>query len=165
MCHKSKNLCSVFSCSFWFLWACLVLRLGSCHPSLFLSCVGVVLSHLVLCCVVLCVVGVNKLPMQNNGLSPLCFNDTCFLLHHGFDPRLWDDATRRAFVTNAHRHCPSSHCLLKEKDAVLEEVVEEEGRNHSQTAPPPPPPPYFHRHESSSHGVWHARQHCCASAR
>ena len=135
MCHKSKNLCSVFSCSFWFLWACLVLRLGSCHPSLFLSCVGVVLSHLVLCCVVLCVVGVNKLLMQDNVLSPLCFNDTCFLLHHGFDPRLWDDATRRAFVTNAHRRCPSSHCLFKEKAVVLEEVVVEECRNQSQTAP------------------------------
>jgi hypothetical protein len=52
--------------------------------------------------------------MQGNGLSPLCFNDTCFLLHHGFDPRSWDDSTRRAFVSNAHRRCPSSNCLLKD---------------------------------------------------
>jgi hypothetical protein len=73
--------------------------------------------------------------MQDNVHSPLCFNDACFLLHHGFEPRLWDDATRRAFVTNAHRRCPSSHCLLKEKVVVLEQVVVEECRNQSQTAP------------------------------
>jgi hypothetical protein len=72
--------------------------------------------------------------MQDDVYSPLCFNDTCFLLHHGFEPRLWDDSTRRAFVTNAHRRCPSSHCLLKEKAVVLEQVVVE-CRNQSQTAP------------------------------
>jgi hypothetical protein len=52
--------------------------------------------------------------MKANSLSALCFNDTCFLLHNGVEPRLWDDATRMAFATNAHRRCPSSHCLLEE---------------------------------------------------
>jgi hypothetical protein len=96
-----------------------------CYVALVLRLAFLVFSHLVIFCFV-------KLQMQGNDLSPLCFNDACFLLHHGFDPRLWDDATRRAFVTNAHRRCPSSHCLLK--DAVdLEKVGVEECRNHSQT--------------------------------
>ncbi len=47
-------------------------------------------------------------------LHPCCFNDTFFLLLHGFDPRMWDDATRRTFVNNIHRRCPSSHCLCNE---------------------------------------------------
>jgi hypothetical protein len=56
--------------------------------------------------------------MKDNGLSALCFNDTCFLLHNGVEPCLWDDATRMAFATNAHRRCPSSHCLLEEAGVI-----------------------------------------------
>ena len=88
--------------------------------SVFLVC-----SYLALCCALLCCVpglflfsycGVLccLLLMKANSLSALCFNDTCFLLHNGVEPRLWDDVTRMAFATNVHRRCPSSHCLLEE---------------------------------------------------
>ena len=73
--------------------------------------------------------------MQGNDLSPLCFNDTCFLLHHGFDPRLWDDATRRAFVSNTHRRCPSSHCLLKD-NVQAKTTTKNDDTKSSLTHPP-----------------------------
>ena len=92
--------------------------------SVFLVC-----SYLALCCALLCCVpglflfsycGVLccLLLMKANSLSALCFNDTCFLLHNGVEPRLWDDVTRMAFATNVHRRCPSSHCLLVEADVI-----------------------------------------------
>ena len=80
-----------------------------------------------------CLCGALLLAMQGNGLSPSCFNDTCFLLQHGFDPRLWNDSTRRAFLANAHRRCPSSHCLLKDNVDVEDKTTT---KNDSTKSPP-----------------------------
>ncbi len=86
--------------------------------SVFLVC-----SYLVLCCALLCCVPALFLFSYCGVLCCLllmsaCFNDTCFLLHNGVEPRLWDDVTRMAFATNVHRRCPSSHCLLVEADVI-----------------------------------------------
>ncbi len=60
-----------------------------------------------LSCVIVCCAWGYKLAMTDTTcLHPCCFNDTSFLLLHGFDPRMWDHATRRAFVNNIHRRCP-----------------------------------------------------------
>ena len=86
-----------------------------------------------------CVVRVDtsKLTMTDTSFHPCCFNDTSFLLQHGFDPRMWDDATRRAFVNNIHRRCPSSQCLCNEafvtNSLVNNESVCEECPDDSKT--------------------------------